>query len=220
MSVSCSIAAASAVLFSSSSPESQFSTAMDSSSPVMDMPLAALTVIDPSSKEEFAAPLSATEQEAAAYIAGYLGRKVVWPNNCDACLSAVVSNSPVGLFIQEKQYQFIKKGLCYPTQHFASVVRHMESLFQKTIASDCHKRNIMDVMKVNIRAASLRLFDVLSDHDLGHQMHLLDKLETMFVRVRLHHFAKQMNAQFRQDCSRKANKKWQKLGVNLPDLPK
>ncbi len=70
------------------------------------------------------------------------------------------------------------------------------------------------------RSASVKLFDVLSDHDFSHQMILLDKIETLFVRVRLHHFANVQNAKFRQECCRKSNKKWQKLGVQLPGLLK
>ncbi len=158
-------------------------------------------------------PLSTTEHECASYLAGYLGRKVFVPLHCDQCLSAAISATPIGIFIKEKQFEFAKKGLCYPTEQFVRVVGMMESVFKTVIQNVAHCEGVMQKVKEALRHSSVKLFDVLSDHNLNHQLLLMDQLETLFVRVRLHHYAKVNNNIFRQDCTRKATNKWMKLGV-------
>jgi hypothetical protein len=157
--------------------------------------------------------LSAVETEVATYLAGYLCQKVL--SSFDRCYQTVISETPTGHFVAEKQFDFIRKVLCYPTKEFTKVVDEMECRFRKVIVTECHKENIMKSMKAAIRTTSVKLFDVLSDHNVAHQIVLLDRFETAFVTVRLHHLAKVENAKFRQSCRQKGLQKWARLGVEL-----
>jgi hypothetical protein len=155
-------------------------------------------------------PLSGAEQECATYLAGYLARKIALPFKCATCLAALICDSPTGHFVFAKQFAYVKIGLSYPTPQFARVIGEMESVFRKRVTNVCHLPNVLQTMKTVMRVTSHRLFDVLSDHDLNHQLILQDRIETLFLRVRLHHVANVANAAFRQNCSRKA----QKNGLN------
>ena len=66
----------------------------------------------------------------------------------------------------------------------------MESVFKTIIQNVAHCEGVMEKVKEAMRHSTVQLFDVLSDHNLNHQLLFMDQLETLFVRVRLHHYAK------------------------------
>ena len=156
----------------------------------------------------FAPPADIAKQNVAAYMAGYLLRKL--KISCSVCKEQFIlrslPNNPKYVFLKNKAY--VKEGgLVYPSEIVVQFVENLELVFNRAFEGVMHLRGVLRRLCVNAEEVP-----VCNSWMLCNEKHCVAKVQSMmalYMKVRVHHALKMSNKEDKNKGKR--NRKYLKL---------
>ena len=156
-------------------------------------------------------PLSICEENVAAYLSGYLLRKIAL--DCNSCseqlilphLPAPFDELSVYTFLRNKTYR--EEGcLIYPTLEMLHFVESLEEIFNTRFESIIGTPGILTTL-CKSADREVRFLNCVKDSCILK----LQAMIKLYMKVRIHHAIKMSNAQIGEDKTVKQNRKMLKL---------
>jgi hypothetical protein len=131
----------------------------------------------------------------AAYVCGYLARRLMKGEPCKDCQFAMVTDefSEDHLFISLKEYSLTTNSLKYPTQALINVVEALIDVFNAEISNIIFLKNVSEKLIAHINASPNVDFEWLEDGCPAHSELLKDRLLKLFCRMMVNHYCKRRN---------------------------
>jgi hypothetical protein len=131
----------------------------------------------------------------AAYVCGYLAKRLMKGETCKDCQFAMVTDefSSDHLFISLKEYSLTINSLKYPTQQLINLVEALVDEFNAEISNVIFLKNVAGKLIDRMNASPKVNFEWLEDGCPVHSKLMRDRLLKMFCRMMVNHFCKRRN---------------------------
>lgn len=150
--------------------------------------------------------LNDLEENALAYICGYVTNKCYNKFQCDGCKTKMTSTSFNYEFLKNKQYNNISSGgLLSPSPVMVDFIHKMEGSFNSDITSLIHQESVKRKLfqKLSSRASSSSPLIVCGSTKCADAINYMTSL---YINIRFHHILREQNRRFREPHQKKNRK--------------
>ena len=166
--------------------------------------------------------LSEVDSNIVGYIGGYIATKLNRKLGCLNCEESFeecrtkekqsTSLSTSGRFLQNKEFDWAKKGLTIPSPELFHMLYSLEKTIQMNLEGLCSSNHFSRNLKECFSACTDMYSFELRNFCPTHRLHGLNLVVNLYIRIRIHHFVKIRNRELKElAIAKKVNRKFNKI---------